>query len=149
MDGFPDLSDAKAAAKANALCLSPGAPLVSAREFLRRNFTVANLRTLHHQNAMFYRWDRTHYVEAAFEEVRSGLYRFLDEAVRPTGKEGETAPFAPNKSKVANVIEALAAVGQLPNAARPPSWLDDRGLSCSVRIDLLHGTVFFTCRHAR
>jgi putative DNA primase/helicase len=124
MDGFPDLSGVRAAMAANDLLLYPGAPLLSAREFLRLHHTRAALRTLHHQNATFYQWARTHYIDATTEEVRASLYSFLDKAVRPTDKEGETAPFAPTKAKVANVLEALAAETQLPYTAKAPSWLD-------------------------
>jgi putative DNA primase/helicase len=124
--GFPDISGAKAAIVANELLLYPGAPLVSAREFLRLRHTKAAMRTLHHQNATFYRWAQTHYLDVTTEEVRASLYDFLDKAVRPTDKEGETAPFAPTKNKVANVLEALAAAAQLPYTARPPSWLDGK-----------------------
>jgi putative DNA primase/helicase len=126
MDGFPDLSAAKEAVASNQLLLYPGAPLISAREFLHRWHTKARMRTLHHQNATFYRWAQTHYDEMTTEEVRADLYAFLDKAVRPTDEEGETAPFSPTKSKVANVLEALAAEAQLPSATRPPAWLDDQ-----------------------
>jgi putative DNA primase/helicase len=108
------------------LILCPGTPLASAREFLRLAHTEANQRTLHHQNATFYSWApaQTHYIEIATEEMLARLYNFLDEARQTTKKPGVTAPFSPTKSKVSNVLEALAAAAQLPCAARPPSWLD-------------------------
>lgn len=120
---FPDMTAAKAAIAASQLLLNPGVPLASAREFLRRRHTKAGMRTLHHQNATFYEWVQTHYVEVTTEQMLSNLYGFLDQAVRLTGKEGETAPFAPTKAKVANVLEALAAEAQLPYTAKAPSWL--------------------------
>jgi putative DNA primase/helicase len=116
---------AKAATKAAELFLYPGAPLVSARKFLDLRHTVNSLRTLHHQDATFFEWKQTHYAEAPTEEVRANLYAFLDKAVSPTRWAGETVPFSPTKAKVANVLEALAAVAQLPYSAKPPSWLDD------------------------
>jgi putative DNA primase/helicase len=108
------------------LILSPGTPLVSAREFLRVIHNEANQRTLHHQNATFYSRApaQTHYIETPTEEMLARLYNFLDEARQPTKKPGVTAPFSPTKSKVSNVLEALAAAAQLPCTARPPSWLD-------------------------
>jgi putative DNA primase/helicase len=127
MDGFPDMSGALAAA-ADRLLLFPGAPLISAREFLKRHHVASGTRTLHHQGGAFFGWHTTHYAEVTTEEVRADLYGFLDKADRPGEKEGETAPFAPNKSKVGNVLEALAAEAQLPMSARPPSWLAGKAL---------------------
>jgi putative DNA primase/helicase len=124
--GFPDTTAAKEAVAANMLLLYPGAPLISAREFLRAHHTRQDMPTLHHQNATFYGWEKTHYTEAKTEEVRAALYAFLDEAFRPGLKPGEVVPFSPTKSKVANVMEALAAEAQLPAVARPPSWIDDK-----------------------
>jgi putative DNA primase/helicase len=125
MDGgsFPDMTAAKEAVLNIQLVLYPGAPLISAREFLRLHHTAQEIHTLHHQNATFYRWENTHYVEAKTEEVRADLYAFLDKAFRPSDKPGQLLPFSPQKSKVANVLEALAAEAQL-HAAMPPSWID-------------------------
>ncbi len=108
------------------LILSPGAPLVSARRFLELRHTAAGLRTLHHQQAAFYAWDGTCYVETPVEEMRARLYAFLDGAKRKTD-EGETVPFDPTRAKVANVLEATAAEAQLPASVRPPAWLGGEG----------------------
>lgn len=102
--------------------LSPAAPLASARELIDRQFREGPSRTLHHHQGVFYRWARSHYVEEAYEAMRASVYRFLDGA--QVEKNGEPAPFNPNKSKVAHVLEALAAEAQLPTETRPPEWLD-------------------------
>jgi putative DNA primase/helicase len=125
MDGFPNMSAALEATK-NKLVLYPAAPLDSAREYLRSKHEGSRVRTLHHQNGTFYTWARTHYLEMTAEEVRARLYTFLDTAEQPTKEEGVTAPFNPNKGKVANVAEALAAATQLPSTVKPPAWLDDQ-----------------------
>jgi putative DNA primase/helicase len=80
-------------------------------------------RTLHHQQDGFYRWRGTHYAETAREVIRAGIYDFLDGADRIINEEA--VPFNPDKAKVANVLEALAAVAQLPDHTAPPIWLDD------------------------
>ena len=105
------------------IILSPGAPLISARSFIQHSHMRYGLRTLQHQNDTFYSWSRTNYADVAQEEMRAQLYGFLNNAKRPVGK-GETAPFNPNKSKVANVLEATAAETQLPCSTSPPAWLD-------------------------
>jgi putative DNA primase/helicase len=105
------------------LVLSPSAPLNSAREMVRRAYLHPECRTLHHQQAAFYCWRGTHYAEAAHETIRADIYAFLDGATRIV--DDKPAPFNPDKGKVANVLEALAAVAQLPDTAVAPSWLDD------------------------
>jgi putative DNA primase/helicase len=102
--------------------LSPAAPLNSAREMVRRAYLHREGRTLHHQQDAFYSWRGTHYAEAAREGIRAAIYDFLDGARRVV--DNKLVPFNPNKSKVANVLEALAAVAQLPDTASAPAWLD-------------------------
>lgn len=125
MDGFPDFS-AAIQAQSKKLILYPGAPLHSAREYVNHHHKSGSSRTLHHQGGTFFTWAHTHYQETPIEDMRSRLYQFLDKAVIPTKEEGMTDPFNPNKSKVANVVEALAAVTQLPATIRAPAWLDGR-----------------------
>jgi putative DNA primase/helicase len=103
--------------------LSASAPLDSARQLIARCHTTGGIRTLHHQNATFYTWAGSHYVETPPEEMRAALYRFLDGAKR-LNDDGEMVAFDPTKSKVANVLEATAAEAQLGRGVRPPTWLD-------------------------
>lgn len=102
--------------------LSPTAPLMSARELIARQFQEGASRTLHHHQGTFYRWARSHYVEEAYEAIRATVYKFLDGSL--VQKNDKPAPFNPNKSKVAHVLEALAAETQLPTGTRAPEWLD-------------------------
>ncbi len=106
----------------SALFLSRGKPLDSARRYLLREHTLGGVRTMLHQNATFYTWRASHYVERAPEEVRASLYAFLDGAKTITD-EGEVIDFDPTKNRVANVLEALAAEAQLSRLIRPPAWL--------------------------
>jgi len=108
---------------AGALILSSSAPLDSARKFLIRHHTTDGTRTLHHQNGTFYAWEGSHYVERPPEVMRAALYGFLDKA-KTYASNGEIVDFEPNKSKVANVLEATAAEAQLAHMIRPPAWLD-------------------------
>jgi putative DNA primase/helicase len=104
------------------LVLSPTSPLNSAREMVRRSYLHRECRTLHHQQATFYCWRGTHYAEVAREGIRAEIYNFLDSATRII--DDKMAPFNPDKVKVANVMEALAALTQLPDTAIAPAWLD-------------------------
>ncbi len=104
------------------LILSPDAPLDSARELVRRAYMHPQGRTLHHQQDTFYRWQGTHYAEDASELVRSAIYSFLDGAMRDKGDF--LVPFNPDRAKVTNVKDALAALTQLPDTVAAPTWLD-------------------------
>jgi putative DNA primase/helicase len=109
--------------------LSPGSPLESAREMIRRMYRKPEGQTIHHQQGSFYTWSGTRYVEEAVEETRAKVYGFLDEALRRAESKDpndppKLVPFHPNKNKVANVLEALSAASQLPNTVRAPAWLD-------------------------
>jgi putative DNA primase/helicase len=90
---------------------------------VRLQHTSGGVRTLHHQNSAFYRWARTHYIEQTPDEMRAAIYGFLDHAQRKTDKD-ELVPFNPNRAKVLNVLEALAAATQLSSGTQPPAWLD-------------------------
>src|SRR5437899_13108117 len=94
------------------LVLDPKAPLSSARAFVGRVYTIGNTRTLHHHNGTFHVWTGTHYSLAEQTTLRATLYDFLDGAYRSTDK-GKFAPFNPNRAKIDDVIDALAAVTNL------------------------------------
>jgi putative DNA primase/helicase len=106
------------------LVLHPAAPLDSGREFIRRHHTQGPLRTLLHQNDTFFQWQGSHYRETAEEEIRACLWQFLDTAFMM--KDEKLAPFNPNRARVANVLEAVAAEAQIPTDRTAPVWLDGR-----------------------
>ena len=66
-------------------------------------------------------WSGTHYRETSREEIRSGIYEFLDSARRMDGDK--LVSFNPNPGKVGDVLEALAAAAQLPGTTWAPTWL--------------------------
>ena len=106
------------------LVLSVAAPLISARELIRRRYTQSGGRTIHHHQSVFYVWDGTHYRETERDEIRAVIYAFLDGAKR-LNRDDQLVPFNPTRNKVSDVLEALAAEVQLPGAIRAPAWLDD------------------------
>lgn len=77
-------------------------------------------------------WRGTHWTETDVASVRSWLYQRLEHAVYlEASKSGLLAekPWAPTRSKIADLMEALAAVLHLDSAIDPPAWLSDDGLS--------------------
>ena len=110
------------------LIVPRNAPLVTAKEFVGRSQTLhlpgSSHRTIHHQNGAFYVWRGSHYQELTPEESRAVLYRFLHGARTLEPKTQQIVSFDPNKNRVANVLEALAAETQLEGGVRAPAWLD-------------------------
>jgi putative DNA primase/helicase len=104
------------------IILKPSAPLICARAFVRAKYTAAGMHTLVRQKRLFYAWEQTHYVETDAEDVRASAYDFFDKALRPV--KGGIVPFDPNRSKIANILEAAAAETQLPPSIHQPAWLD-------------------------
>ena len=126
------LSEAKRRSRQSAqapgglLVLSPSSPLLSARRMIEMRYQVEGVRTLHHQQGTFFRWATSHYREETYEAMRAEAYAFLDAAKR-SDEDGKLYDFNPNKTKVANVLEALAAAAQLPSTTTPPAWLSGNG----------------------
>jgi putative DNA primase/helicase len=67
-------------------------------------------------------WRTTHWAEVDTAEVRSRVYRALENAYYI--KDNEVAPWDPSRFKVSNVIEAMAAIGHLSSETDPPEWVD-------------------------
>ena len=118
---------------------------------VRRMFMQQQYRTLHHQQDTFYRWRGTHYAEAAREEVRATVYDFLD-GVKQMNDNGKLVSFNPNKAKVANVLEALAASAQLDGSIRPgltTSGIRRRAISWHAQMVCFTFRRGYYCRLAR
>ena len=78
-------------------------------------------------------WDGTHYRETSRDEIRAIAYEFLDRAFR-LDRDGKAVPFNPNRAKVGDVVEALAAAAQLSDVVRAPTWLDVEQHCCPTDI---------------
>jgi putative DNA primase/helicase len=98
----------------------PGEPMAVAR-LLLAGLRVDGLLTLRSWRGGWTRWTTTHWTEAEPAEVRSTIYQQLENAVYVDNK-GEVKPWSPTRHKVANVLEALAAVTRMSEATNPPAW---------------------------
>jgi putative DNA primase/helicase len=109
----------------------PSAPLDVARKlYVPHRFGGNGLRTLIAWRGGWMRWDTTHWSELDNAHLRSEIYETLGEVdyQHPIREKGvvvdyEIRPWSPDKHKVANVIEAMAAVGHLSTDVDPPSWI--------------------------
>lgn len=105
----------------NEAVLDPKDPMPSARLFVQRDHTVDGVLALRHQSEVFFRYDGV-YRDWPEADVRAALYRFLEQAKRPTDKA--LLPFQPNRSKVENVLDALRGVTNLPSQYAAPCWIE-------------------------
>ena len=71
------------------------------------------------------RWEGPHWSEIERRELEADIYKRLEHAqyLDTSKKEPELRAWEPNRYKVANVLDALAAVGFLPETTDPPSWV--------------------------
>jgi putative DNA primase/helicase len=105
---------------------TPSAPMAVAREFTAREFTHPDgPLVIYHWRGGWWRWRTTHWAELEARAVRELAYRFTEGAqYEKTTKNGvELVPWAPNRHKIADLLEALAAVTHLTEDTPQPSWL--------------------------
>lgn len=109
----------------------PDAPLEVARR-LDEKFTTQHGRTLVAHRGDWQRWNGQQWSEWDGAALRSTVYARLGEVdyERPIREKGitvdyERTPWNPNRHKVANVLEALAAVAHLGAEIDSPAWIAD------------------------
>ena len=102
----------------------PAAPLDVARKLYDRH-RIGGLRTLVAWRGEFMRWDTTHWSEVDPAWLRSEIYDTLGAVEYEVVVKGvpERRPWNPDKRKVANVTEAVAAIGHISAEIDTPSWI--------------------------
>jgi putative DNA primase/helicase len=100
----------------------PSDPMAVARELLDEWTTDDGVLTLRHWRGGWIRWQRTHWVEVDDREIRSLIYQRVEHALYPKGKAFEK--WEPTRRKIADLLEATAAVVHLPSSVDAPSWID-------------------------
>jgi putative DNA primase/helicase len=103
----------------------PTAPLDVARRIYAK-YRQQQARTLVHWRSGWMGWRGPHWSEVDAAELRSQVYDTLGGAdYQHETKDGvELKPWNPDKRKVANVMEAMAAIGHLSAETDPPSWVE-------------------------
>jgi putative DNA primase/helicase len=104
---------------------APSNPMAVARKIIK-NYVVdlhGGTLTLHRWRGTWMIWQETHWAEAEELAIRKQLYAALETAVY-AGADNEK-PWAPNKVKIANVLDALTAITHLPETVDTPSWTSD------------------------
>lgn len=99
---------------------SPSDPMAVARHLLPA-WTVDGCHTVRHWRGGWMRWQRTRWAEVEEKEIRAELYTRLENAVY-VNADDEVVPWAPTKRKIADLLEATAAILHLPSAVDAPTW---------------------------
>jgi putative DNA primase/helicase len=130
----------------------PNAPVDVARRLVAECYTTpAGAPALHHWRGGWWEWHGSKWIEVEQRAVRAAAYAFTERAVH-----GEKAsPWAPNRHRIADLLDALGAVVHLPENVPMPAWLDGRnrnvvsvanGLLDVARRELVpHDPRFFNC----
>jgi putative DNA primase/helicase len=104
----------------------PSNPMAVARVLLP-SWTDEGRPTLLHWRGQWMEWQGTHWRELDASEVRAVAYKELEhatfEAETPKG-EIETRDWAPNKKKIGDLMEAMAAIRILRPSVDAPAWTD-------------------------
>lgn len=108
---------------------SPDAPLDVARELYKKFRTPAG-RTLVNHRGEWMLWDGQQWNDWDNAHLRSTVYKKLgevdyDKPIRKGGEivDHERTRWNPNRNKIANVLEALAAVAHLGADVDTPAWI--------------------------
>jgi putative DNA primase/helicase len=115
----------------------PSAPMEVARLLVAERYTTeAGALTLRHWHGGWWEWQGPRWIEVEQRAARAAAYAFTESAVY--GKKA--LPWAPNRHKIADLLDALSAIVLVPESVPMPTWLDGRpydGLVVSVANGLL------------
>jgi putative DNA primase/helicase len=101
---------------------SPSEPMATARIFVGCTCLRDGLLTLRYWRGGWWMWEVQNWIEVDEKMVRSILYRFTEHAVfyKALGVE----PWAPNRYKITDLLDALSSICILRPDTDQPCWLD-------------------------
>jgi putative DNA primase/helicase len=118
----------------------PTAPMAVARALVEdRYLDSPETPTLRHWRGAWWTWRTDRWIELEQRALAAVAYAFTEHAVYVDDKE-KVKPWAPNRHRIVDLLDALAAIVHLPETVTMPSWLDNRdydGLLVSVSNGLL------------
>jgi putative DNA primase/helicase len=130
------------------LTAPPSEPMPNARRFINDRFTHSERALLVHQGGLFYAWDGTCWPALDDQALRSQLYQYFEHALYIDAK-GNRKPFAPNRSKVTNLLDALRGVSEVAVSTPTPSWLGNGELPADEMVVCRNGLVHYPTRVLR
>ena len=102
----------------------PSVPMDVARKLVERRHRAFIALTLRHWRGEWWEWRGARWAEIDHRSVRAAAYAFTENAIYADGEK--TKPWAPNRHKIADLLEALAAICNTPDEITQPTWLDGR-----------------------
>lgn len=108
---------------------SPSNPMAVARRIVPDWHTEDGRLRLRRWRGSWMWWTGTCWRELDEQQVRAGLYKRLEHATFSAGEDKHGVPeirdWAPTKTKISNLLDALYAISLLPTDIDAPSWIDD------------------------
>lgn len=105
---------------------APTDPMAVARQYMARH-VHDGVPLLRRWRGNWMRWQTTHWSEMEHDTVRADLYTALEHAeyeeLDPKTDTIVQKRWKPNRHKVANVMQALCAITDLPDSINAPAWL--------------------------
>jgi putative DNA primase/helicase len=93
---------------------------------------------LRHWRGGWWEWRGSHWAEVELRQVRAQAYIFTEHADYEDEK-GDLKPWAPNRHRIANVIEALGGICLLDQDTSQPTWIDGEQESSGVIVATANG----------
>jgi putative DNA primase/helicase len=112
---------------------------------LLADYQASGTRTLHHWRGSWMQWVSSHWTEIEDSQLRADAYKRLEGAFYINGS-GEPKSWCPNKSKVTDVIDALAAHTHLPETVDAPTWLNAHTIPPSEVVACANGLLHVQTR---
>ncbi|MGW1411952.1 DNA primase family protein [Streptomyces sp. NPDC002403] len=107
---------------------SPSNPLAVARRIVPDWNTEDGHLRLRRWRGSWMRWTGACWREYDEQQMRAGLYKRLEHATFAAGADKDGTPevreWAPTKTKLSNLLDALSAITLLPAEVDAPSWID-------------------------
>jgi putative DNA primase/helicase len=100
----------------------PGDPMPAARAFVDAHFAHGAASRLRRWRGTWLRWEVVKWCEVEADAVKAAAYAYTESAYSEVPGKGYR-PWAPNRKKVADLLDAVAAVVALGEGAQPPVWL--------------------------
>jgi putative DNA primase/helicase len=123
---------------------SPQHPMGVARAFISDQHTLRDELTLRHHRGAFHVYDGRCWPEAEERRVRGAVWSWLENALYIDDQK--VKPFNPTRYKVANVMEALAAIGHVDGHTQPPLWIDTGPAPASEIVSMANGLFHLSTR---
>lgn len=119
----PGLNERQARELVPLILPPPNEPMKVARVLAHDRYQLPDeTPTLRHWRGGWWQWQGSHWGELELRATRAAAYEFTESALCEAKEDLEA--WSPNRHKIADLLEALAAIVHLPEAVSQPCWID-------------------------